>query len=213
MKKSSLENDLGESGLTIVAASAPETKDGLPEEVRQILLLGLSEGAWDRVSASAEFGDGAPDPLDRWSARVIGGIAERHGLPAYFPFGGPPYWPFVDWPLRSEQVFSSPVGLMVHAEHGLWISYRGALGLTEPIAVPEGRSPCPECSAPCRTACPVGALGEAGYDVAACRAYIATPEGAECLRNGCQVRRSCPVGQRFMGAERAAFHMEAFKKP
>ena len=212
MKKASLEKDLGEAGLTVVAACTPEPKDGLPEEVHQILLLGLSEGAWDPVSASAEFEDGAPDPLDRWSARVIGGIAERHGVPAFFPFGGPPYWPFVTWPLRSDQVFSSPVQLMVHEAHGLWISFRGALGLKEPIALPDGRSPCPDCAAPCRTACPVGALGPEGYDVALCRAYLASADGETCLTSGCQVRRSCPVGQGFMPKKRAAFHMKAFKK-
>ncbi|NBR88334.1 MAG: hypothetical protein EBS68_00235 [Rhodobacteraceae bacterium] len=70
---------------------------------------------------------------------------------------------------------------------------------------------CPTCAQPCTTACPIGALTPAGYDVPRCRAYIATPEGAPCLTQGCAVRRACPVSAGRRLPEQSAWHMEQFK--
>lgn len=202
---------------SVAAASAPHRLAILgalhPEDGGTIVLLGPARGDfWQHVGAAPEFADGRPDPLDRWSARVIGGLAETLGAEALFPFGGPPWHPFIAWAEASGQAWPSPVSLLVHAEAGLWVSYRGALRFDEilPLPAPATR-PCNTCAAPCTTACPVGALTPAGYDVAACHAYLATAPGQDCRDRGCAVRRTCPVSQAFgRDPAQSAFHMRAF---
>jgi len=72
------------------------------------------------------------------------------------------------------------------------------------------RSPCSYCIGPCITACPVMAFAGGSYDVAACKAHLETPEGAECYQ-GCKVRRACPISQSYGRLEaQSEFHMKAF---
>lgn len=185
----------------------------LHEGDETILLLSPDEpGFWRHVTAQPEFADGRPDPLDRWSARVIGALAAAMDGRALFPFGGPPFLPFYSWALRSGQFFVSPVRLLVHRRMGLWSSMRGALALPgrRPLAAPAA-SPCPDCPAPCTTACPPGALTRAGYDVPACHAFLRGPEGSDCLSKGCAVRGACPIGSGYGRLpEQSAWHMRHF---
>lgn len=154
--------------------------------------------------------DGAADPLDRWSTRVIGALAGRLDATALFPFGGPPWPPFIAWAKRGG-AWSSPVGLLVHERRGLMASWRGALALRGRLALPPaGRRPCDACARPCAVACPAGALTETGYDVAACHAWLDTAAGSACMTRGCAVRRACPVGAGLRVEAQSAFHMAAF---
>lgn len=196
-----------------------EGEAGFPAGTRTLLLLGPQEpGFWAHLTAQPEWAefekDGNPDPVDRWSRRVIGRIACDLGAKALFPFGGPPYQPFYRWALRTGRVWDSPVRLLVHAGQGLMVSFRGALALKEVVEVPPPVArPCDTCPAPCLTACPVGALTGAGYDLAACHAFLDQPEGAECLSNGCLVRRACPVSQSYARLpEQSAYHMRQFHR-
>lgn len=189
--------------------------DDLPPGTRTLVLLGPQEpGFWAHVTATPEFTDGAPDPLDRWSRRVIGQIADDLGAQALFPFGGPPFQPFYRWALRSGRAWASPVRLLVQDVAGLFISYRGALALREEIALPPpGPAPCMGCAQPCRDACPAGALNAAGYDLAACHAFLDTAPGQDCRARGCAVRRACPVSHSYGRlAEQSAFHMRQFHR-
>lgn len=204
-----------EAGLEVFGAFHPGPGDGLAPAVGTLVLLGPREpGFWARVRAAAEFADGRPDPLDRWSRRVIGGLARGLRAQALFPFTGPPFRPFQAWALRTGRAWRSPVGLLVHERAGLMVSFRGALGLRDRPALP-APPPAPPCAAcpgqPCRTACPVGALGPAGYDVPACRAFLARPAGAGCMEAGCAVRRACPAaaGHARVAAQ-SAWHMRQF---
>lgn len=199
------------AGLALLATAPAAPGDALPAGTRSIALLGPDGPAfWPVFTASPEYADGAPDPLDRWSTRVIGGIAERLGVPALFPFGGPPWHPFMTWALRSGRFFAAPVPLLVHDTHGLMASFRGALALPEPCTPSLQPSPCESCAGqPCRTACPVAALVPDGYDVPACRTHVTAPEGTAC-RDGCLVRRACPVGRGLRPVPQSAFHMRAF---
>ena len=171
-------------------------------------------GFWATFTASPEYADGAPDPLDRWSKRVIGALADAWGGVAMFPSDGPPYPPFIAWALASGDVWTSPVGLLVHHRQGLWLSFRGAVRVPVRLPLPLGpaQSPCESCAdQPCRTACPAGALTPGGYDTAACHAWLDTAEGRDCLTRGCVVRRACPVSARFGRSEdQSGFHMRAF---
>ncbi len=185
-----------------------------PEGVDTLVLLGpLEPGFWKVFSGAPEYQDGQPDPLDRWSARVIGALADNLGAQPFFPFGGPPYQPFIQWAQQSGRAHMSPVGLLVHDTAGLMVSYRGALGFADRIeSPPPSLSPCFSCAdKPCLTACPVDAFGSGSYDVPACKTDLDRP-GNDCMEKGCAVRRACPVSQSYGRVEaQSAFHMRAFK--
>lgn len=201
--------------LEILGGFHPGDEPGLPPGSQTVLLLGPAEpGFWPHLTAQPEWGDGRPDPIDRWSRRVIGGLACDLGGKARFPFGGPPWHPFYQWALRSGRSFASPVRLLVHDQQGLFFSVRGALVLRQHVALPEGApSPCDGCAAPCLQACPARALGTDGYDVPRCHAYLDTPAGAPCLTGGCLVRRACPISQSYARLPvQSAYHMGQFHK-
>jgi epoxyqueuosine reductase len=189
----------------------------LPPGTATLLLLGPHEpGFWARITATPEWRDGGPDPLDRWSARVIGSLAGRLGAKALFPFTGPPWLPFFSWAERTGRAWPSPVRLLVHDRAGLMVSYRGALALRERLELPTPPEapPCAACAGqPCRSACPAGALTPAGYDVPACHAFLDTAPGDECMTQGCAVRRACPVSRSYGRlAEQSAYHMGRFHR-
>jgi hypothetical protein len=191
-------------------------RQGALAGVRTVVLAGMAgrEG-WGAFAASAEASDGLGDPLDRWSRRVIDALARELGGQAFFPIGGPPFWPFQQWARRAEALHPSPIGVLIHPRYGLWHSYRGALGFREKLAIPEPAaipSPCNSCRERwCLKACPVGAFSSAGYDVAACVGHLESAAGADCMGAGCLARRACPVGaERAYGPEQANFLMRAF---
>lgn len=179
-----------------------------------IVLLGPHEpGFWDIFCASPEAQDGQPDPMDRWSRRVVGALAAKVKATAIFPFDGPPYPPFQAWAEASGQAWPSPVGMLVHERAGLFVSYRGALRLPYHLDLyPPATSPCLKClSNPCRSACPVNALGPSGYDTKACKDNISGPDSADCRNRGCAARRACPVSHDYGRKEaQSAFHMAHF---
>lgn len=203
--------------LDVFGAFHPGAGDDAPAGTGTLILLGPREpGFWPHVTATPEFLDGAPDPLDRWSARVIGDLARTFGATALFPFGGPPVRPFIRWALASGRAWQSPVTLLVHDKAGLMLSYRGALALFERLDLPAAPStrPCDTCrDRPCLDACPAHALDAAGYDVAACHAFLDTGAGRACMSQGCEVRRSCPVSRNYGRLPRQSeFHMAHFHR-
>ena len=205
--------------LAVLGGFACDDAAGLPKGTRTVLLIGPGEpGYWDHVQAQPEWAQflaqRGPDPIDRWSRRVIGGIACDLGAKALFPFGGPPWHPFYAWALRSGSVWQSPVRLLVHADQGLMVSFRGALALKEAVALPAVPArPCDACAKPCLDACPAGALTRTGYDVPRCHGFLDTVEGADCMTGGCLVRRACPVSQTYARMpEHSAYHMRQFHR-
>lgn len=198
----------------------PRAEDGVPPLASgampgTVVLAGMTGACgWDAFRASAEFGS-RPDPLDRWSRRVLGELAGVLGAEALFPFGGPPFLPFLRWARRAEPVHPSPMGPLIHPDHGLWHAYRGALAFAERFELPPRQDrprPCDTCAdRPCLATCPVHAFSPAGYDVPACVGFLDGPRGNGCLTAGCLARRACPVGQPY-APEQMQFHMEAFHR-
>jgi hypothetical protein len=207
---------LAPHALTVLGGFHATPDDGLPKGTATLLLLGPDQpGFWPHFTAEAEWRDGAPDPMDRWSRRVIGRIACELGAKALFPFGGPPHRPFYSWALRTGRVHASPVRFLVHDAAGLMVSFRGALGLKERLDLPAPPpSPCTTCDTkPCLAACPAGALTGAGYDLPACHAFLDSIPGQECMDQGCAVRRACPVSARHARMpEQSAYHMRQFHR-
>ena len=202
--------------LDILGAFHPEPEDLAPEGCGTLVLLGPKEpGFWNAFTSSSEWRDKTPDPMDRWSTRVVTTLAQQTGATALFPFGGPPYQPFFRWALASGHAWQSPVSLLVHDQAGLMVSYRGALAFRERLELPPAPDkPCDTCiDQPCLTACPSQALTGAGYDVPKCHAFLDTKAGREHLSNGCNVRRACPLSQSYGRVEeQSAYHMSIFHK-
>lgn len=200
------------AGLAVRGGFHPDAADGAPAGTGTIVMLGWTGGAqWPVFAASAEAGDGRADPLDRWSRRVVGGLAAAFGGVALFPFGGPPHHPFQRWGRRAEGLEASPLGLLIHPTHGLWHAWRGALAFGERLALPVWSplpSPCAGCAdKPCLSACPVGAFASGGFDAASCRLHLAAD--ADNCATACRARAACPVGRPY-GEAQGRFHMDAF---
>ena len=201
------------TGLAVVGAFHPAEGDGVPEGIATLLLLGPADGAmWQAFRAAPEASDGRPDPLDRWSRRIVEKLAGQLGGIALFPFGGPPWHPFQRWAARGEGAVVSPVAMQVTPARGLWASYRGAIGMRGRMRLPTRSlpDPCLGCTAPCLSACPVHAFRGGAYDVSACVRHVLGDTGCAC-RAGCLVRVACPAGASVdLPAEQRAFHMAAF---
>ena len=192
-----------------------------PEEARTFdvngvnaLLIGNAGPDMWRIFMQEQGEDGEPDPLNRWTRRRLGRIAEQAGASVIYPFDGPPWPPFGQWALRTGRYFESPLGLKIHPHFGLWQAFRGVLILPEgQQTASEGpaQSPCDSCrDKPCLTTCPVGAFSPSGYDVPGCRRHISGP-GTDCLNQGCLARHACPVAaDRAYAPDQAAFHMRSF---
>jgi len=207
--------------MAVRGAFYPEPGDGVPEladgaPAGTLVLVGWTGGAqWPAFAASAEFGDGRPDPLDRWTRRTLGAAAARLGAVVLHPGEGPPFLPFQRWAMRAEGLSPSPLGLLIHPVWGLWHAYRGALVLRQRVALvemPAVRSPCEGCARPCLSACPVGAFSAGGYDVAGCAGHLDGAAGDGCLSGGCAARVACPVRPAVpYGAAQLGFHMAALR--
>ncbi len=194
------------------AEEGPLLASGL--HAASVLLLGNIGGSvWPAFSRWRE-GYCGPDPLDTWSKQMIRPVAADFGATAYFP-SDQPYQPFQRWAMQAEPLAPSALGILIHPRYGLWHGYRGALGFPttlDPIpAEQDGASTPPQWMEECAAACPVAAVGSDGFDVAACRRYIASQAGQRtCMLDGCAVRNCYPVGAEYRyPAEQVRFHMDA----
>ena len=79
----------------------------LPSKKGTLALLGPHEPSyWPVVCESPEWKDKAPDPVDRWSKRVIDALATQLDATAYFPFGADPS-PFLTWAQQRDRAWQS----------------------------------------------------------------------------------------------------------
>jgi hypothetical protein len=220
-RRESLEAAVAAAGLAPRGVLRPVPDDGIApfadgRPAASVLVIGWrGRVGWAAFAASAERRDGLPDPLDRWSARVIGGLAAAVGGRAVFPFAGPPFLPFQRWAARAEGLARSPLGLSIDPEVGLWHAFRGAIVTAEDLG-PEAEpaaDPCASCAGrPCLSACPATAFRADGFDVAACRGFLESHAGGLCRTDGCRARDACPVGRKHRYApDQIRFLMSAFR--
>lgn len=202
-------------GLILRGGFHPESADGVPGEAATLILVGnAGPGMWNKFS---QMPFDLPNALDHWSKCAINAVAGVVGATALYPFGGPPFLPFQQWAMKAEPVASSPLGILIHPEFGLWHAYRGALAFPYAINLPDRDAspvPCERCETkPCLTACPVSAFSRDGYDVPVCADHLRMDAGEDCVSEGCRARRQCPVGTDYVYEPlQAAFHMRAFLK-
>jgi hypothetical protein len=167
---------------------------------------------WDVFTQSPEYLDGKPNPLNRWTQRTIGDVATRYKVDAIYPFGET-IWPFQRYAKAATGMKSSPLGMLIHPEFGLWQAFRavmifgegGALDLPHKL-----NHPCEACAEkPCLKACPVNAFTDDGFAVDNCRTHLQTGGEPNCMTLGCRARAACPVGAAY-SKEQIQFHMKAF---
>jgi hypothetical protein len=203
-----------------------EPEDGVPVLIsgaapQTLVLVGnVGPEMWREFSSSPEHGDAQPDPLDRWTQRMLNDLvldlSEYGAIEPLYPFGGPPFLPFQRWAQRAEPVYPSPTGPLIHPVFGLWHAYRGALAFSEKLDLkPEALhpSPCDTClDRACLKSCPVNAFDGHSYDVPKCTSFlVAEDAGQDCVKMGCLARRSCPVGKDYTyDPAQAEFHTAAF---
>ncbi|WP_436640117.1 hypothetical protein [Microbaculum sp. FT89] len=206
-------------GLALRGGFHPAPEDASPDAgegraTRTLVLVGnVGPDLWPHF---APQDDGGRDALDRWTRATMKPIADRFAARCIFPFDTPPL-PFQRWAMRAEPVRPSPLGILMHPDHGLWHAYRAALLFAEAIDLPSPDArpiPCDTCAdKPCLSACPVGAFSGKGYYVPACAGYLASPEGIGCTTGGCRARDACPVAaDRRYAPDQIRFHMAAFKR-
>ena len=210
---SAIKKSLSINGLEIVGLFNPTIDIHQLEGIKTMLMIGPKETIfWEIFKKSTEYLDEQGDPLDRWSERILQLIAKKHQAKTYFPFDKDKNWPFYSWALECNEINSAPIKLLVHNEKGLFISFRGALGLNYRIQChSKSYSVCKGCSKPCETSCPVEALNSKGYNSKKCIEYISSTTNKECL-SGCLVRRSCPYGSNLQTSDQSSFHMNSFLK-
>lgn len=208
-----LRSSLGANGLSILGHfSLKDDEILLPNAAIQpkvIAIVGnVGSSIWPAFTAARH---GQPElTLDRWTKAVLDDIAVTTDARALYPFEGPPFWPFIQWAVRTGSLFSSPIGLTIHPVFGLWHAFRGALLFDQDpgLETTASASPCASCmDRPCLNTCPVSAFSDQGYDFEACLGYLdAGPN--PCRSGGCEARKSCPIGKsHHYLAEHAAFHM------
>ncbi|MCB1440482.1 MAG: hypothetical protein H6888_07290 [Nitratireductor sp.] len=167
---------------------------------------------WEVFSASAEARDGKPDPLDRWTKRIMDATASRADAVAIYPFDRP-YPPFQTWAMAATGMKPSPLGILIHEKFGLWQAFRAFLvfGKGVELELPKPAShPCESCrDRPCLCECPVNAFSDHGFDVGSCRNHLASGNEPHCMSLGCRARAACPVGIPYADAQ-IRFHMQAF---
>lgn len=192
-------------------SGVPVRGDG--RTTRTVVMIGNVGGAmWSRFRREQTAG---PNPLDRWTRAALRPVAERFGADYVHP-SDEPFQPFQRWAQRADDVWQSPIGLMIHPEYGLWHAYRGALLFAdEVVGLPlvGGRSrPCDTCvEMACLSTCPVGAFTPDGYDADACAGHVRSGTEPTCLTDGCAARCACPVGTQYRyEPDQMRFHMGAF---
>ncbi|MGI9406447.1 MAG: hypothetical protein ACR2O4_08760 [Hyphomicrobiaceae bacterium] len=206
-----IETAFADTGL-IVRGGFEATADEDPASGTIVMIGNAGPDMWDHFAPPIPDG---PNPLDTWTKDLVAPLAEKLGAVALHP-NDKPYRPFQQWAARAETVHPSPLGILIHPDHGLWHAYRAALVFDGPVnGLPSktgSANPCDTCTdKPCLTTCPVGAFSTNGYNVPKCIAHLRTPHGQPCHDGGCQARMACPIAtdQQYTATQRA-FHAAAF---
>ncbi len=219
-----IERAAAANGLIVRGGFHPRPSDAVPPlrsggTVETLVILGnAGPEMWQAFVAACENGPkirNTPDPLDSWNAAMMKTLADAFGAEPLSPFEGPPYPPFQRWARRAADVYSSPIGMLIHHEYGLWHAYRGALAFGRRLDLPPRPAhpnPCASCAdKPCLGTCPVSAFTPSSFDDLACAGHVTSRRGTSCHKRACLARRACPVGREYAYVPaQAEFHMDSF---
>ena len=206
--------ELQGTGLSVRGWCVDQFVENEPQGDRDhaIVLIGNLGGIFWPTFQKSGFEDN--HALDRWTKHVIDPIAEKLGGRPLYP-SDKPYQPFQQWAKKAEGLETSPHGILMHPEFGLWQAYRAALVFFDVREMPSFQKvehACNTCAdRPCLTTCPVGAFSNEGYDVATCREYVRAHPDSHCATQGCLARQACPIAtDHHYSEDQQRFHMKAF---
>lgn len=180
-----LQNKLGDNRL--------ETAAGVGH--RLILIGNAGPAFWRVLQANDNTGS---DPVDDYSRQLARRFVEEYlCASAEILYPGTGALPLQQLGALAGWHYSSPLGIGIHPQYGLWFAYRAAVLTDAPLTPSEplpGVSPCQHCTdRPCLSACPPRALAQtAPPDLTRCLDWRRTP-GSSC-NNTCLARLACPVG-------------------
>ena len=213
---------LAEHGMEVLGVFSPlagENGHKATQKETGIVIANCGQDMWRIFVNSNEYQDGLADPMERWSAGVLGVIAAEYSATLILPFEQP-FPPFQTWTKRAAQLHQSELGILIHPKYGLWFGLRGvmfvdaqSLGVAG-IAKNEGRDICASCAEkPCLDACPVAAFGNKNLQVDKCFTHLKSNHDPDCMKEGCAARAACPVGKEYQySPEQLVFHMGAYFK-
>ena len=217
-----MKNLATEQGLVYRGGFSVTPSDNVPlqsngEPASALLVFGQAgPSVWTHFSQSLEYIEAHENPLDSWSRRIGGLLADHLNGELLLPFDGPPHHPFIAWAKRAEDVQNSKLGMLIHPVHGLWHAYRFAISVAMPVdglnQNPHADSICERCNDQlCLNQCPVSAFDGKQYDVLSCSTYLTQNPEAACHTQGCLARDACPEGKasRYEQPQRQ-FHMQQF---
>ena len=201
--------DLGDATRSALAEVGVELSD-----FRSLVLLAQAGSMfWDRQVVNNLHLD---DPFDDRAMAVVESWFESTHPHASWQvvYPGPASLPLGQLATRVGWGASSPLGLTINDEFGLWTAHRLAfvtdLEFVSSVAGPMFAHPCESCrDTPCVSACPVEAVSfSSGYDVESCARHRIT-DGSPCAHQ-CLARNACPVGSvHHYGTEQMTHHYGA----
>ncbi len=188
--------------------------DLLPDATFALIVGSGGPAFFDRFQAGPEACDGASDPLDRYTRRIVGELVARAlaplavGYAIGFPFGAEPFLPFQRLGRAAGLGGPGPLGLQIHPIYGPWWAYRAVVAVNRSLSPePPPGDGCAGCAAPCVVACPASAVQRGGFSIVLCQAHRRV---AEPCRLSCAARIACIRGPEHRYADRElAFHMAA----
>jgi epoxyqueuosine reductase QueG len=224
------------AGFNVAGSLAMDRYDALVTEgwrsalqlpgARTVIVLGCGGRAFERAFAAAPEAADPENPVDRYTARVVGDVARLlrdsgHETRALY------YWdrlaasgaPAADGAFADMVALGRAAGLgepgrlrvLLHPTFGPWFSLR-ALLLTRLRShateeTPPCFDPCSGCPAPCADACLGSALAAGPLDLATCTATrLAVTE----CETSCAARHACVIGREHAyGSEAEAHYMRA----
>ncbi|WP_350332818.1 hypothetical protein [Coralliovum pocilloporae] len=213
-----LDREIAPLGMVRLGAFCPgPDENAVPGQDAQpgtIVLVGNAGSAiWQPFNESRVLSD--KDAMNHWTEAVLKPIAGRLGCDLVFPFGGPPWYPFVSWADRCTSIVKSPLGMGLHRQYGLFHAHRGAFLFSQRLPLPaeDAANPCDDCTEkPCLSVCPVSAFDGQSYAYDACKTHLRSGD-VPCW-SGCLARKACPVGRDYhYDPDHAAYHMTAFVRP
>ncbi len=150
---------------------------------------------WDYIVAEDRYGR---DPFDQASERLAGEFVTGYldGAAWEMVYPGAALLPLSRLAEHVGWGRTSPLGLTINNEFGLWLAHRVVFLVDAdiPIAPPDAFAhPCDSCvDKPCISSCPVGAVDAlTGFDIGSCASHRIEPASGCAYQ--CLARNACPV--------------------
>jgi hypothetical protein len=227
---------LAPSGLNLVGSASVAAYDGrvpaahalgrrFPGALTALVIGNGGRGFWRAFRGFGAAHPGQEDaahPLDAFTRRTVQTVAaplvEAGGRTAHYlyPFR------FAEEPVSFMRLAEcaglgtpSVLGVLIHPEYGPWIALRAAILVPDVLEAPrpaDGFDPCPGCvERACMSACPAGAVGDAGWDIPRCAGHRLAPAGDGCASR-CHARFDCVIGRAHRYPEAALVYHQRWAR-